>query len=76
MMKKCVVMKKKQNVKREEQEEKAIISYDELLENTGEFKLNYVDERWFIVLLWLNTLLCIKRYWSMLRWLTKIKSHR
>lgn len=27
-----------------EQEEKAIISYDELLSNTGEFKLNYLDE--------------------------------
>jgi len=27
-----------------EQEEKAIISYDELLSNTGEFKLNYADE--------------------------------
>ncbi|MBQ6840575.1 MAG: hypothetical protein IJO63_00460 [Bacilli bacterium] len=28
----------------QEQEEKAIISYDELLSNTGEFQLNYVDE--------------------------------
>lgn len=27
-----------------EQEEKAIISYDELLSNTGEFELNYEDE--------------------------------
>lgn len=27
-----------------EQEEKAIISYEELLSNTGEFKLNYIDE--------------------------------
>ena len=27
-----------------EQEEKAIISYDELLSNTGEFQLNYSDE--------------------------------
>lgn len=27
-----------------EQEEKAIISYDELLSNTGEFKLNYLDD--------------------------------
>ncbi|MBE6155443.1 MAG: hypothetical protein E7164_01650 [Firmicutes bacterium] len=28
----------------QEQEDKAIISYDELLSNTGEFQLNYVDE--------------------------------
>ena len=28
----------------QEQEEKAIISYDELLSNTGEFKLNYVED--------------------------------
>ncbi|MBE6147943.1 MAG: hypothetical protein E7167_00310 [Firmicutes bacterium] len=27
-----------------EQEDKAIISYDELLSNTGEFQLNYLDE--------------------------------
>lgn len=27
-----------------EQEDKAIISYDELLESTGEFSLNYLDE--------------------------------
>lgn len=27
-----------------EQEDKAIISYDELLSNTGEFELNYLDE--------------------------------
>ena len=27
-----------------EQEEKAIISYDELLSNTGEYQLNYVNE--------------------------------
>ncbi len=27
-----------------EQEDKAIISYDELLSNTGEFELNYTDE--------------------------------
>lgn len=28
----------------QEQEEKAIISYDELLSNTGEYQLNYVDD--------------------------------
>ena len=28
-----------------EQEEKAIISYEELLENTGSFKMNYEDEQ-------------------------------
>lgn len=28
----------------QEQEDRAIISYDELLSNTGEFQLNYVDE--------------------------------
>lgn len=28
----------------QEQEDKAIISYDELLSNTGEFQLNYIDE--------------------------------
>lgn len=28
----------------QEQEDKAIISYEELLSNTGEFQLNYIDE--------------------------------
>ncbi len=30
----------------EEQEEKAIISYEELLQNTGQFKLNYEEENY------------------------------